>query len=197
MSSMVEKSIDVNLPIRTVYDQWTQFEEFPLFMEGVKEVRQLGDNRLHWVAEIAGKTKEWEALILEQKPDLLISWKSTSGAENSGHVTFTTVGDATRVTARMVYDTDNWVEAVGDALGMVDRRVQGDLERFKHFIETRGVETGAWRGEIHQGHVERAETPSSASPTTAAGFGAATPTTGISSSGSPSSIRSGRADSRQ
>jgi uncharacterized membrane protein len=151
----IEKSIDVNVPVRTAYNQWTQFEEFPQFMEGVEEVRQLDDKRLHWRASIAGKTEEWNAEITEQTPDKVVAWRSTSGSENSGRVTFAPAGaDGTRVTLRMEYDPEGIVESIGDKLGLVSRRVEGDLERFKEFIEDRGAATGAWRGEIQGGHVD-------------------------------------------
>ena len=148
----VEKSIDVDLPVRTVYNQWTQFEEFPQFMEGVEEVRQLSDSRLHWKAEIGGKTEEWDAIITDQVPDRIVAWRSTSGAENSGAIRFTPLGpERTRVTAEIGYDPEGIVENDGDKLGVVSRRVEGDLKRFKSFIEERGVASGAWRGEIHGG----------------------------------------------
>jgi uncharacterized membrane protein len=151
----VEKSIEVNEPVRTVYNQWTQFEEFPRFMEGVEEVRQLDNKRLHWRASIAGKQEEWDAVITEQIPDRQVAWRSTSGAENSGAISFTPTGDnRTRVTAVIGYEPEGIVEKAGDALGIVDRRVEGDLQRFKEFIEHRGAATGAWRGEIHGGAVE-------------------------------------------
>jgi uncharacterized membrane protein len=125
-------------------------------MEGVEEVRQLDDKRLHWRASIAGKTEEWDAEIVEQTPDQVVAWRSTSGAENGGHLNFAPAGTgATRVTLRLDYDPQGIVESVGDKLGFVSRRVEGDLERFKSFIEERGGETGAWRGEIHGGDVER------------------------------------------
>jgi uncharacterized membrane protein len=147
--SKIEKSIDVNVPVRTAYDQWTQFEEFPRFMEGVQEVKQLDDKRLHWRADIAGKTKEWDAEIDEQTPDQRVAWHSTSGADNAGVVTFHYLDEnTTRVMLQMEYDTEGLVEGVGDALGFASRRVEGDLQRFKEFIESRGQETGAWRGEI-------------------------------------------------
>jgi uncharacterized membrane protein len=148
----VEKSIEVNLPVRPVYNQWTQFEEFPRFMEGVEEVRQLDDTHLHWKASIAGKDEEWDAVITDQIPDKQVAWRSTSGAENSGAITFTPIGaDKTRVTAVIGYEPEGIVEKAGDALGVVDARVKGDLERFKQFIEERGMATGAWRGEVHGG----------------------------------------------
>ena len=150
----IEKSVEVDAPISTVYNQWTQFEEFPRFMEGVKEVRQLDDKRLHWHAEIAGKDKQWDAEIYRQEPDRAIAWRSTSGAENGGEVSFTPAGNnGTRVMLRMSYDPEGFLENVGDALGMVGMRVQGDLDRFKEFIESRGRETGGWRGEIRGGSV--------------------------------------------
>ena len=151
MASVVE-SIDVKVPVRTAYDQWTQFEEFPRFMEGVKSVTQMGDTNLHWVAEVGGKEKEWDAKITEQKPDERVAWTNTSGAENAGVVTFHRLDDeTTKVTLQMDVDPEGMVENVGTALGFLDRRVKGDLERFKEFIESRGVETGAWRGEVEAG----------------------------------------------
>ena len=145
----VTKSIDVALPVQPVYNQWTQFESFPQFMDGVEEVRQLDDKRLHWKASIGGKTEEWDAEITEQHPDHRVAWKSTTGARNGGVVTFHQIDPSnTRVTVQMDYETDGVVEKVGDMLGAVDRKVQGDLERFKEFIEARGASTGAWRGDI-------------------------------------------------
>src|SRR5215207_1923774 len=147
--SQVVKSIDVDVPVRTAYNQWTQFESFPHFMEGVQEVKQLDDKNLHWRATIAGKEEEWDAVITEQEPDMRVAWRSTSGATNAGVVTFHRLGeDKTRVTLQLDYDPEGVVENVGDALGFVSRRVEGDLERFKAFIEAQGHETGAWRGEI-------------------------------------------------
>ena len=152
----VEKSIEVGVPVRTAYNQWTQFEEFPRFMEGVEQVRQLDDKRLSWRAKVAGKTEEWTASITDQTPDRVVAWRSTTGAENCGRVTFVPIGaDRTRVTVEIGYDPQGVVEKTGDALGMMGRRVEGDLKRFKEFIESRGAETGAWRGEIHGGQVER------------------------------------------
>ncbi len=157
--AITEKTIDVNVPIRTAYDQWTQFESFPLFMEGVEEVRQVNDKRLEWRARIAGKSETWTADITEQTPDRAIAWRSTSGAENSGRVTFTPVDPTTtRVMVEIGYDPKGVVEKTGDAMGVIDRRVAGDLKRFKQFIEERGAETGAWRGEIHSGQVEHGAT---------------------------------------
>jgi len=148
----VEKSIVVDVPVSTVYNQWTQFEEFPQFMEGVESVRQENDTRLFWRANIAGKNVEWEAEIIEQSPDERISWRSTTGAYNAGVVRFEPAGNGgTLVTLRLEYEPEGFFESVGSALGLVDRRVEGDLERFKNFIESRGSETGAWRGEVHGG----------------------------------------------
>jgi uncharacterized membrane protein len=148
----VEKSIDVHVPVSTAYNQWTQFEDFPRFMEGVREVRQLDDTHLHWRAEVAGKEKEWDAEITEQVPDQRIAWRSVGGAPNSGVVSFDRIDqDTTRILVEMDYDPEGVVENVGDAVGVVSRRVEGDLERFKEFIESRGQETGAWRGDVQQG----------------------------------------------
>jgi uncharacterized membrane protein len=150
----IEKSIEVNAPVSAVYNQWTQFEEFPKFMEGVTSVRQLDDKRLHWVATIGGKDLEWDAEITQQTPDKRIAWRSVSGAENAGSVVFTPAdAQRTRVTLRIEYDPKGITEKVGNALGVVSGRVEGDLKRFKEFIEARGRETGAWRGEIQGGQV--------------------------------------------
>jgi uncharacterized membrane protein len=152
----IEESIDVDVPVRTAYNQWTQFEEFPRFMEGVKEVRQLDDKRLHWRAEIGGKEVEWNAEITEQIPDQRVAWTSTTGRSNAGSVTFRACKpECTRVTLRLDYGPEGLRESAGSALGVVRSRVTRDLERFKEFLEGRGVETGAWRGEIHGSHVER------------------------------------------
>lgn len=151
MASVVE-SIDVNVPVRTAYDQWTQFEEYPRFMDGVKSVQQLDDTHLHWKAVIAGQQKDWDAEITDQHPDERVAWRATAGAQNAGVVTFHRLDDSTtRVTLQMDVDPDGLVETVGTALGVLQRRVKGDLERFKEFIEARGVETGGWRGEIPAG----------------------------------------------
>jgi uncharacterized membrane protein len=145
----VEKVVEVNQPVRTVYNQWTQFEEFPRFMAGVKEVRQIDDTHLHWRAEIWGKEKEWDAEITEQEPDKRISWKSVSGAANAGTVRFEPVGnDRTRVRLVMAYDPADAIEKAGDALGIFSGRVENTVEDFKRFIESRGQETGAWRGRV-------------------------------------------------
>jgi uncharacterized membrane protein len=150
--STIEKSVEVNVPISTAYNQWTQFEDFPRFMEGIVEVRQLDDTHLHWTAEVAGKHKEWDAEITEQTPDQRIAWHSTSGAPNAGVVTFHRIsGNTTRIMLQMDYDPEGITENVGDAVGVMSRRVEGDLERFKEFLESRGQETGAWRGNVEQG----------------------------------------------
>lgn len=150
--NVVTKSIAVRAPLRTVYNQWTQFEEFPRFMESIRTVQQMDDTTLRWTADIAGKEASWTAKIVAQEPDRVIAWQSTSGRTNNGRVTFQPQGsDSTLVQVEMEYDTEGLLENVGDALGMVDRRVEGDLERFKSFIEERGQETGAWRGEVQAG----------------------------------------------
>ena len=146
--AVVEKSIEIDVPVQTAYNQWTQFEEFPNFMEGVDRVEQLADDRLHWVAEIGGRHKEWDARIVDQEPDQRIAWKSESGAANDGIVTFHSAGTGTRIDLAVEYEPEGFAEEVGDALGFMSRRVEGDLERFKEFIEQRGHETGAWRGKI-------------------------------------------------
>jgi uncharacterized membrane protein len=147
--STIEQSIDVEVPVRTAYNQWTQFEEFPKFMDGVREVRQLSDTRLLWRAEIGGVEETWEAEIDQQVPDMRIAWHSITGAKNAGVVTFHRLSDdRTRVMLQLEYDPQGFVENVGDAVGAVSLRVKGDLQRFKEFIETLGSETGAWRGTV-------------------------------------------------
>ena len=149
--STVEHGVEVDVPVRTAYDQWTQFEEFPRFMEGVESVQQLDDTHLHWVADIGGVRREWDAEITEQTPDQRIAWQATSGAENAGVVTFHKLGDGRcKVMLQLDFDPDGFVEQAGDKLGFVRRRAEQDLDRFKAFIEDRGAETGAWRGEVRQ-----------------------------------------------
>ena len=148
--STITESIDVRVPVRTAYNQWTQFEEFPRFMEGVERVQQLDDKRLHWVAKVGGKREEWDAKITEQTPDQRVAWKATSGAPNAGVVTFHRLDDnTTRVTVQMDIEPQGPIEKLGDAVGVPERQVKEDLERFKTFIEARGRETGAWRGEVN------------------------------------------------
>ena len=147
----IEESVEVEVPVRTAYNQWTQFEEFPRFMEGVEQVRQIGDTKVHWVAEIAGQRREWDADITEQIPDERISWCSSEGATNSGVVTFHRIGDQkSKVMLQLEFEPEGAMEKVGDKLGMVKARTKGDLKRFKEFVESKGSETGAWRGEVHQ-----------------------------------------------
>jgi uncharacterized membrane protein len=150
MGSVVEY-VDVAVPVRTAYNQWTQFEEFPQFMEGVEEVRQISDTMTHWKAEIGGVTREFDAQITEQIPDERVAWEAVGGVRQAGVVTFQRLDDNhTRVTARMEFEPHGVTEQAADKLGFVDRRVKGDLTRFKSFIESRGVETGAWRGEVQR-----------------------------------------------
>ena len=148
--AVIEESIVVKVPVQAAYNQWTQFEEFPRFMEGIEQVRQMDNKRLHWKAEVAGKTEEWDAEITEQRPDERVAWKSISGRTNGGAVTFHRLSDAeTKLMVQIDYEPEGVVEKVGDAFGVVERRTKADLERFKEFIESRGTETGAWRGEIN------------------------------------------------
>ncbi len=151
MTTKVEKSIQVSVPVRTAYNQWTQFAEFPQFMGGVKEVRQLDDQRLHWVAEIAGVKREWDATILEQVPDEKVAWAATGGATNAGAVYFSPVGaDQTTVRLSLEYEPEGLVEKAGDKLNIVEKQAQADLEKFKKFIESRSQETGGWRGDVNE-----------------------------------------------
>ena len=147
--STIEESIEVGVPVRTAYDQWTQFEEFPHFMEGVEEIRQLDDTHVHWKTRIGGVEREFDAEITEQHPDHRIAWRSVSGPSQAGVVTFHRLDDATtRIMLQLDTEPEGAVEKVGDALGIVKRRVKGDLERFKEMMEERGTETGAWRGDV-------------------------------------------------
>src|SRR6266540_290522 len=151
----ITESIEVGVPVSTAYNQWTQFEDFPLFMEGVDHVQQLDDTRLHWAATIAGRKAEWDAKILEQHPDRQISWISEDGKKTRGTVIFEKRGDSqTVIRLSMSYQAEGPLEAVGSAAGLDERRVRGDLERFKELIESRGAETGAWRGEVSAGATE-------------------------------------------
>jgi len=167
----VEKTFEIDVPVRTVYNQWTQFEEFPRFMDGVKEVRQLDDTHLHWRASIAGKEKEWDAEITEQVPDQRIAWRSTSGAPNAGSVRFEPLNAGrTRVMLSMEYEPQGMMEKAGDAVGIPSHKLENAVEKFKELVEKRGAETGAWRGEVHGG------------TTTPAGQGDATPDIGMGDS---------------
>lgn len=150
--SNVDSKIEVNVPVRTAYNQWTQFEEFPRFMESIESVEQMGDERLHWVADIGGTRKEWYARISRQVPDQVLAWESEGGATNNGTIIFHELApDRTEVEVHMSYEPEDVAERLGGALGFVSGKVEGDLKRFKEFIEARGRETGAWRGEIAHG----------------------------------------------
>ena len=151
MASITE-SIDVQVPVRTAYDQWTQFEEFPQFMEDVQSVEQIDDGILHWVVGAGVKQHAWTAEVTEQRPDELVAWRAIEGRWNAGVVTFHRLAeDETRVTLQMEHENDGLMDQLGSALGMDNRRVQGDLGRFKELVEARGEATGAWRGEIQDG----------------------------------------------
>ena len=151
MTTKVEKSIQVDVPVNQAYNQWTQFEDFPHFMGGVREVRQLDDRHLHWVAEIAGVRREWDASILEQEPDRKVAWAATSGATNAGAVRFEAAGpSSTIVYLTLEYEPEGAVEQIGDKLGIVERQVNSDLKRFKELIEDEGYATGAWRGSVNE-----------------------------------------------
>ena len=145
----IEQSVDVEVPIRQAYDQWTQFEEFPSFMEGVERVEQRDDRHLHWVASFGGQTHEWEAEITEQTPEERVAWRNVDGKDNAGVVTFHKIDDdTTRIMVQMDWAPEGIAEQVGSALGADDRRLKRDLRRFKEFIEARGTATGSWRGEV-------------------------------------------------
>lgn len=151
--STIEHAVDVNVPIRVAYNQWTQFESFPEFMEGVESIRQVTDTRTHWITEIAGVKREFDAEITEQHPDERVAWRSLERPHQSGVVTFHRISpDASRVTLQMDYEPEGFAEKAGDWLNIVSSRVKGDMERFKKFIESRGGETGAWRGDVPGAH---------------------------------------------
>jgi len=153
--STIDESIEVEVPVSTSYNQWTQFEEFPLFMEGVDDVQQRDDTRLHWVATIGGHTAEWDAKILEQHPDKQISWISEDGKKTRGTVSFEAIGESkTLIRLSMSYQAEGAIEQIGSAAGLDAKRVRGDLKRFKDLIESRGTESGEWRGEIDAGKTE-------------------------------------------
>jgi uncharacterized membrane protein len=147
--STITQSVDVEVPVTTAYNQWTQFESFPQFMEGVEEVRQLDDTHTHWVTRIGGTTREFDATITEQHPDERVAWRADSGPQHAGVITFHKLSpERTRVTAQMDIEPEGIVETAGDKLGVIEGRVKGDLQRFKKFIEERPSETGAWRGDV-------------------------------------------------
>jgi len=172
VTTHVERSIEVAVPVRTAYDQWTRFEEFPHFMSGVEEVRQVGDAMTHWVAQIAGVRREWDAEIVAQVPDEKVAWAATTGATNAGAVFFDEVGaDRTRVRLTLEFEPEGLVERIGDVLDIVDRQAVADLDRFKEFIEkSQGPTAGGWRGTIEDGDVVSESTGQQ----TNAGAGAAT-----------------------
>ena len=148
----IKESIDVNVPMSTAYNQWTQFEQFPKFMDGVESVTQIDDTHLRWVANVGGASREWGAEIVEQVPDQKIAWRATSGNGPNGIVTFEQLGpDSTLITVEMSYEPDGLMEQLGAKIGLDSRQVGADLKRFKQLVETMGAETGAWRGEVHAG----------------------------------------------
>ena len=154
----IEKSIEVGVPVSVAYDQWTQFEEFPQFMGGIVDVRQLDDSHMHWIADVEGERHEWDAEIVEQVPDRVIAWRSTSGRENHGRVEFEPIDSGTRVSLEMEYDPEGMKESVGAVIGLDGRQVEKDLESFRELVEAREVPTGAWRGSIQAGEVVEKDT---------------------------------------
>ena len=210
MTSKVEKSIEVEAPLQRVYNQWTQFEQFPQFMAGVEQVKQLGDTTLHWIAKIAGVKREWDAAILEQVPDRKVAWAATTGTTNTGSVYFESLGTK-RTGVRLVleYDPEGFVEKVGDWLNIVSRQAQNDLEKFKEFIESSGSETGSWRGKVDRGDTENgtgegkttatSREPSGSAGTTGAGTPAAqadSPHAPVGGTGVPASDPPGEESNR-
>ncbi len=151
MTTQVEKTIEVDVPVNVAYNQWTQFADFPQFMSGVDEVSQISDSMTHWIAQIGGIRREWDAAILEQVPDSKVAWAAITGATNAGAVYFQPLGSArTLVRLNLEYEPEGLVEKVGEFLNVVQRQAEGDLERFKQFIESRGTATGGWRGAVNE-----------------------------------------------
>jgi len=208
MTTRVEKSIQVDVPVTTAYNQWTQFEDFPHFMGGVREVHQQDDQRLHWVAEIAGVRREWDAAILEQVPDQKIAWAATEGATNAGAVRFEPVGaTSTLVSLTLEYEPEGVVEQAGDKLGIVERQVTSDLERFKELIESEGYETGAWRGAVNPGlgvgtpgveqaGMTRGDSGKAGVSTTTVAAGAAAAVAGVAAAGVAAATKGGQETER-
>ena len=187
MTSKVEKSIEVEAPLQRVYNQWTQFEQFPQFMAGVEQVKQLNDTTLHWIAKIAGVKREWDAAILEQVPDRKVAWAATTGTTNAGSVYFESLGtNRTGVRLVLEYDPEGFVEKVGNWLNIVSRQAQNDLEKFKEFIEDSESETGAWRGIVSRDDAE--DGPGSAEGDTTATGTESTGSTGSTGAGTPAAI---------
>jgi len=148
----VKETIEVNVPVSTAYNQWTQFADFPKFMDGVKSVEQLDDTHLRWVAEVGGESRDWQAEIVEQVPDQRIAWRATDDEGPNGLVRFEPLGEATTlVTVEMSYEPEGLKEQLGAKIGLDSRQVKEDLGRYKELVETMGSETGAWRGEVHSG----------------------------------------------
>ena len=148
----IKETIEVNVPVSTAYNQWTQFADFPKFMDGVKSVEQLDDTHLRWVAEVGGQSRDWQAEIVEQVPEQRIAWRATDGDGPNGLVSFEPLGeDTTLVTVEMSYEPDGLKEQLGAKIGLDSRQVKEDLGRYKELVETMGSETGAWRGEVHSG----------------------------------------------
>jgi uncharacterized membrane protein len=148
----VKESVEVNVPVSTAYNQWTQFEEFPNFMENVESVTQLDDTHLRWIADVGGRRQEWKAEITQQVPDEIIAWRSIEGEENAGSVRFESLAaDRAKIEVTLTWEPEGIVEAAADRIGISERALNVDLERFKDLIEGRGVETGAWRGEVVEG----------------------------------------------
>jgi len=149
--STVTESVDVDVPIKIAYDQWTQFESFPQFMDGVEEIRQIDDTHTHWVVKVGGITREFDATITEQHPEERVAWRADDGPNHAGVVTFHRLDDdKTRVTAQLDIDPEGFVENVADKAGILDRKIKGDMGRFKEFIESRGSATGSWRGDVER-----------------------------------------------
>ncbi len=152
----IEQTIDVAVPVSTAYNQWTQFESFPAFMDGVETVKQVDDTHLLWVVDVGGERREWRAEIIEQMPDRMVAWRAVDGKENGGTVMFEPIDSGTtRISVRMAWEPDGTKEKLGALVGIDDARVKGDLKRFRDLIEERGVESGGWRGEVHDGQIER------------------------------------------
>jgi uncharacterized membrane protein len=147
----IEESIEIQVPVTTAYNQWTQFESFPQFMDGIERVEQQDDRHLHWVAAVGGDKREWDAEITEQHPDHRVAWKAIDQDGPNGVVTFHKLDDGnTKVMVQMAYEPEGMTESIGSFVGLDSHRVKKDLESFKEFIEGRSHETGAWRGNVEE-----------------------------------------------
>ncbi len=149
MTQIIE-TIDVDVPVTTAYNQWTQFEEFPRFLKHIESITQKNDTMLHWKVNVGGQVREFDAEIAEQHPDERVAWNSTGGeVDHAGVVTFHKLDDSkSRVTVQIDWEPESLLEKIGAAAGAGNRAVKNALEDFKKYIESQGSADGAWRGDV-------------------------------------------------